>query len=341
MKARPAAAPLGADPTTGGTHIRWPLVLGSVALAALAYLCFSLWAGWHDVTSAASRVGTAGVAILLGLSSLNYLLRFCRWQVYLRALGAHVPWLDSLGVYLAGFALTTTPGKAGETIRSVFLRRHGVPYTASIAAFVSERLSDLIAIVLLSCIGLTDHPQARPLVIVALVACAAVLLLLSAADAFGAAERRASASSSGLGRALRDALRTLRAAKGCHRPALIVPMTALSLLAWSCEALAFSLMLGWLGLGSSWMFAFFVYSVSMLAGALSFLPGGLGSTEAVMLGLLLLAGNPHADAVAATVLIRLSTLWFAVLLGLFALPWAARRHGAGASAAGLSSGGAA
>jgi hypothetical protein len=42
--------------------------------------------------------------------------------------------------------------------------------------------------------------------------------------------------------------------------------------------------------------------------------------------------------VAATVLIRLSTLWFAVLLGLFALPWAARRHGAGASAAELSSG---
>ena len=341
MKVRPTSVPFVAATAAGGARIRWPLVLGSVALAALAYLCFSLWAGWHDVTAAAGRVGAAGVAILLALSSLNYLLRFGRWQVYLRALGSRVDWLDSLGIYLAGFALTTTPGKAGETIRSVFLRRHGVSYTASLAAFVSERVSDLIAIVLLSCIGLTDYPKARPLVIVALAACAGVLLLLSVADAFGPAARRTSLSTSSLERTMQHAIDTVRAAKGCHRPAMIVPMTLVSLLAWSCEAWAFYLLLGWLGLPSLWTFAFFVYAVSMLAGALSFLPGGLGGTEAVMLGLLLWAGHPHPDAVAATVLIRLSTLWFAVLLGLFALPWAARRHRAGASPAELSSGGAA
>ena len=57
----------------------------------------------------------------------------------------------------------------------------------------------------------------------------------------------------------------------------------------------------------------------MLAGALSFLPGGLGSAEAVMVSLLTMNDMLLADAVAATVFTRLVTLWFAVILGIIAL----------------------
>ncbi len=49
--------------------------------------------------------------------------------------------------------------------------------------------------------------------------------------------------------------------------------------------------------------------------ALSFMPGGLGGAEAVMVALLMWKGVPSADAIAATVLIRLTTLWFAVGIG--------------------------
>jgi uncharacterized protein (TIRG00374 family) len=59
----------------------------------------------------------------------------------------------------------------------------------------------------------------------------------------------------------------------------------------------------------------FVYALAMLAGAVSFMPGGLGGAEAVMVGLLVWKGMDGADAVAATVLIRLATLWFAVAIG--------------------------
>jgi uncharacterized protein (TIRG00374 family) len=57
----------------------------------------------------------------------------------------------------------------------------------------------------------------------------------------------------------------------------------------------------------------------MLAGALSFMPGGLGGAEVVMAGLLIVAGMAESQAIAATVIIRLSTLWFAVALGAIAL----------------------
>ena len=64
-----------------------------------------------------------------------------------------------------------------------------------------------------------------------------------------------------------------------------------------------------------------------VAGALSFLPGGLGVTEAGMLALLVTFGTgvSRGTAAAATFVTRASTLWFAVALGLPALVRYARR----------------
>jgi uncharacterized protein (TIRG00374 family) len=80
-----------------------------------------------------------------------------------------------------------------------------------------------------------------------------------------------------------------------------------------------------LGSDMSLQVALFIYAFSMLVGALSFLPGGLGGTEATMVALLMLNNVAQPQAVAATVLIRLVTLWFAVALGVIALSIAERR----------------
>ncbi|MGB1060716.1 MAG: flippase-like domain-containing protein, partial [Ketobacter sp.] len=59
-----------------------------------------------------------------------------------------------------------------------------------------------------------------------------------------------------------------------------------------------------------------IYGVAVLIGAISFLPGGLGSTEAVMGLLLIASGVPEPVAIAATLICRIATLWFAVFIGL-------------------------
>jgi uncharacterized protein (TIRG00374 family) len=71
----------------------------------------------------------------------------------------------------------------------------------------------------------------------------------------------------------------------------------------------------------------FIYASMTVAGALSFLPGGLGVTEAGMLALLgqLGTGTGRSVAAAATFVTRLCTLWYAVMVGLVALFIFARR----------------
>jgi uncharacterized protein (TIRG00374 family) len=65
-----------------------------------------------------------------------------------------------------------------------------------------------------------------------------------------------------------------------------------------------------------------IYSIAILGGALFFLPGGLGSTEAFMFVLLMQMGLDPVAAGAATVISRVTTLWFAVILGWSAMPFA-------------------
>jgi uncharacterized protein (TIRG00374 family) len=294
---------------------RYHAVALSVVASALGYLGFSLWGGWQAVSNAIGEVGLIGIVIALGLSSVNYALRFARWQIYLGVLGHHLPWRPSLNIYLAGFALTTTPGKAGEALRGVLLKAWDVPYPHSFAAFFSERLSDLFAVVLLALFGLSLYPAAQPMVVAGAALIVMALLMLSQRSLL---ERLAHASSQGHSRLHRlsgHLLEVLLQAQHCHRLKLLPGVTLLSVLAWGAEALAFHWILGWMGADISLTFAVFVYALAMLAGAISFMPGGLGGAEAVMVALLIWKGMASADAIAATVLIRLATLWFAVGIG--------------------------
>lgn len=291
----------------------------SVGLATVGYLGFALWGGWRGIVASFVAVGPLGVAAVLALSLVNYGLRFARWQSYLSLIGMRVPALPSAMIYVAGFSLTTTPGKAGELLRGVFLKQRGMPYTQSAAAFVSERLSDLVAIVLLAMLGVGLHPQGGTLILSGAIAVVVVLAVLSRGSWLTALSARLARHSGRLAGVCRHGVSLLVEARCCHTPGVLAFATLISLLAWSAEAYAFYLILHWMGAGTSVSFSFAVYALAMLAGALSFLPGGLGGAEAVMSGLLLWSGMPEAQAVAATVLIRLGTLWFAVSLGVLVL----------------------
>jgi uncharacterized protein (TIRG00374 family) len=106
------------------------------------------------------------------------------------------------------------------------------------------------------------------------------------------------------------------------RPYTLLYATALSTLAWGLEVVGLGVILmGFEGVTLGWEATSFAYSASTIVGALAMMPGGLGVTEAGMTGLLSALGDEAmtpAVATAATMLVRLATLWWAVLIGLLA-----------------------
>jgi uncharacterized protein (TIRG00374 family) len=315
--------------------MRLKAVTLSIVLAATAYLCAVLWAGRADVMAAIDGVGMGTLAIVLGLSLANYGLRFVRWHYYLHKLGYALPVKTDLLIYIGGFALTTTPGKAGELARTLWLRPYGVVPSRSIAAFLSERLQDFAAIALLSCLGLSLYPRGRWLLLAALGLLVAALVLL-----YVPAGTQAMTRWSGRGRMaalVQPMTEILAHTRGCLTPVPLLIGLAAGIAAWSVESWGFAILMGALGHPLPLPTAFSIYAFSMLTGAVSFLPGGLGGSEAAMIVLLRLAGVPIGIAVSGTLLIRLATLWFAVLLGVVALAFRGRSSGIGGAAVNPSS----
>ncbi len=299
---------------------RFRTLLLVVLLSAGGYLAFSIWGGWQDVVDAFVRVGVTGVVIALLLSLVNYGVRFVRWEKYLSLLGHKVYTPESLRIYIAGFGLTILPGKAGETIRSVFLKNHGMTYPESLAAFFSEHFSNLISMTLLVAIGLWIYPPAQPVVVILAGVIAIALLVLQQTKWLraieGIAQQKLPDRAANL---VVPTISIVLHSGRCFSLPMLIYGIGMGLIAWGAEGVAFYYIMHLLGSDMSLQTALFIYAFSMMVGALSFLPGGLGGAEATMVALLILNDVAQPQAVAATVLIRLATLWFAVGLGIVAL----------------------
>ena len=292
--------------------------------AALALLSF--WAGASTVLEPIARLSWRLVLLLLGLSLVNYALRAWRWQHFSTGLGIAVPWRRSVLYFFTGFAVTTTPGKTGEALRLWFLQRcHGYAYERTAPLFIGDRFSDMAAITVFCLAGLGAFPGYEA----AALGIAFVLLLLTSPFLHPPL--------------LAIARRLLRRAVGARFPDLhrrvdvAIGDTAklftlrlfgfglvLALAGWSAEIYELHLLLDAMGLSVSLQQTSFIFTFAMTAGTLAMLPGGLGGTEAVMIALLSAIHVDFGTAVAATAVIRVTTLWFATLLGFAALPFALR-----------------
>ena len=304
---------------------RFRFLVYSIVLALVGY---GVWAGMNDsqkIFAAVDHIGLSGMLFLFLLSLCNYCLRYLRWFFMLRRLGDRPDFFDGLICYWAGFALTTTPGKAGEAIRCLYFRnRHGVDNAHSFAALLADRLADLLSAMILASGALYHCEHFRWVTWVMLVLASLVLLIVfrpTMALRWGAL----------LERYAPQAMKPFFAATPRFfarsaillSPPVLLAGTLLGVVSWSAEAYGFGWLAHQLGNETNMMVLMGIFCLSMLAG--SFLPGGLGGTEAAMAVLLVAIGIGPAEAFVIAVLCRLATLWFAVLIGMLSMLWLEHR----------------
>lgn len=299
-------------------------IIWSLAFAALVYFALTLYADAPKLADALARWDWRWLALTLLAVLINYGVRFLRWHYYLRVLNiCSVPLFPSLLIFLAGFSLTMVPGKLGELLKSVLLKSHyDVPITHSASIVAAERLTDVIGMALLAAVGISIFPMGLPALLVTLLALSGVIAVMQAREI---AERALAllARIPGGGRFAHLARNLYASAYAMLRWRPLALAVALSALAWFGECVSLYLILRGFGLPETLdvlLAATFIYASASLFGAATFMPGGLGATEGSMTSLLQLLVNASAPiAAAATLLVRVCTLWLAIGLGALAL----------------------
>ena len=303
------------------------VILG-VAAGVAIYVGFSIWADARSVGRALAGFRWVIALAALALASLNYLVRFGRWHYYLKVLGLKVPVGHSFLVFLGGFSLTVTPGKLGEAVKALLLlESHGIPAVRTAPIVIAERFTDLMGLLLLACVGIFTFKTDPRFLIVGACLIGFGLIVVSV-EPVARFFLRLSARLPLVRRVAPKLELAYQTTAELLRPRPLVLGVFLSVISWFFECAAFwAVVHGFAGAAVDIQAATFIYASMTVAGALSFLPGGLGVTEAGMLAMLgeLATGCNRSVAAAATFVTRLCTLWFAVLVGIVALLVFARR----------------
>jgi uncharacterized membrane protein YbhN (UPF0104 family) len=302
-------------------------------MAVLTAICFGLalfaaavLSGRQGALAALRAVSLPVIGLMLCMSTVNYGMRGLRWLVFSRALRVDVPARANALYYVAGFSMTTTPGKLGEALRLWFLRRlHGYRYADTLGLLIADRLWDALALATVLCLSVAWHANFLGVSLLAagMVGAGAficlnpslLLALIGLAARLLPARRRHIAT-------WRRSLRKLRL---LVRPDVFGLGLVFGVAGWLSEGLSLYVLMHATGAHITAMACVFIFAFSMIVGAVSMLPGGLGSTEATMAGLLTYQGIKLQTAIVAVALVRVTTLWFAVGLGMLALAICLRR----------------
>ncbi|MFW9913101.1 MAG: YbhN family protein [Candidatus Thorarchaeota archaeon] len=316
-----------------------------VFAAAILYLAILFFLKFDEIIAALAAIEWWWVLpVMMGLSFLNYIFRYIKWQYYLHRIDVHLSHTDSFSIFLAGFTLTTSPGKIGEAVKGYFINDlDGTPIAKTVPVVVSERVTDLLAMVLLAMIGfvfgLSGIDQLTTVLLLGGMVLAGAIFLgqprfynifLTKMTSFGPLKR------------FQDSVGLVQnTMKETLSPQPMALSTAISIPGWFMECLELWLLLSLMTgagiptLGSAsiilLMVATFIHSTASVIGAVSFSPGGLGPYEITSLALItVLLGIPEDAASviagAATIIIRFVTLWFSVIVGFIALGIVTRRR---------------
>ena len=289
--------------------------------AGLAWALAMVWGGSAATWAALKAIGAGTFVIGTAVCAVSLLLRFARWQFILSMLGHRLPLGFNLRVYLAGIALSSTPGKLGETLRSVLLLPRGVPVSRSLGAFLADRLSDAIAVAALGAVAAAVSGQRQPL----LEAIAAVVLLGAAVIAHLLRRNPLQAPPSAAAAQPRwrvwfaRAQAPLRAWAAVWRGPRPLYFIAAAAVVYGVQALVFTAYVQQAAPAIDAASGVAIFCSATLIGAASLLPGGLGAMDSALVLQLLSRGVPLPDAMAATLAVRASTLWFAWLVGFVSL----------------------
>jgi uncharacterized protein (TIRG00374 family) len=298
----------------------------SIAIAALIAVLFSFYANISQLEEAFSKFSYALLPLVPICAFTNYLFRFVRWEYYLRLLDIRVPRAESFGIFISALSMAVTPGKMGEVVKSYFLKSmRGVPISKSGPILVAERITDSLDLLIISIVGAYSIGYEKQAILITAVILVAGIGIISSRT-LSMRIIRMSEKLPFIAKRIKPIEVAYESSRVMLSGKPLIISTIIGLFGWFIECLGFLLVLEGLDIHLRVLSASFIYSFSMMMGAVSFLPGGLGVTETSLAGLLVLAKIPRNSAVAATFIIRAATLWFAVIIGVGVLSYMQKKY---------------
>ena len=283
------------------------------------YIIFTIFSDFEKVLSSIKEIDKQKLSIAIGILIITVGLRAGRWHFFLRRVTTQIPLKQSILYYLAGYAFILSPGRAGEIIRSPFIKRdYGVSISKTAPIVLVERFYDMLAITLIISIGLIFSDFDKAVIVLPIGFVVAMFLIIRSKTVFSNILVKISKIKI-FSKWIPNVDESFEVIFSLMKTRFFLTGVIVSIVNGVLEATAVYLLILGLGENVSFVNLAVLFHTSSFAANLSLIPGGLGVLEGGLIGLLVLYKIKYEIALSVTILIRLLSTGMFSVIGLISL----------------------
>lgn len=287
----------------------------SLIFGIIVYFIIFLIGDYKQIINAFLDFNIIYLPFILLCSLINYFLRYQRWKKYLSLTGLKIS--KSKQVFLSSLSMAVTPMKIGEFLKSFLIKKHdNIDKSLTSPIVLMERFGDVVGLLLLSFIGLVGFFELQSMYyLIGILFFILLGLIFVKTRFFMIILKKIFSRWTDISK-IENFNQTM---KKLMSPKNIYYTIFISSFSWFFEGIGFFLVMKGFGFELTVLQSIFIFLFSNLIGSLSFIPGGFGITEGSLSILLMKLMIPTQIAISASLMIRITTLWFGVFIGLYYL----------------------
>ena len=293
----------------------------TIFLIIIFYIGFIAYSDFSDFQINISTVKIEFLVLSCILSFMGLLIAGIRQKILLDKINVKISIKENILLYLSGVGFLVTPGGSGEMIKAYFLKqKYGYKTSKTLPLVIVEKFSDLVAmsVIIGLCIFIIPNIEIFIfwLFFITLVSSAYVILknkflfskLIKIAQRLPIIKKQILTIEESYTEFI-----TMLSKETLFKTSVV------SVASWICFSLAIFMVFLSFNLTFDYFYATMVVFSSLIFGAISFLPAGIGITEISLLRFLINAELQESISTALILMIRIVTIWFGTIIGLLCI----------------------
>lgn len=255
----------------------------------------------------------------LSIIFLSQTVRAIRWHFWIKKISENIPIKYNFLSYFSGLALMITPGRMGEAIKSIYVKRdYNLSISSTAPLVIIERLYEIIGIVVLSSLSFYFTKFNTMQILIPFLAVLFIIVITQKKKAlffFLNILKKVPL----LSRILPNLTESLETFYIMLHFKKLIPYSLISIFAVLLDMIGIFYLIIGLNIPLNFAESVLIISSSVLIGFLSFLPGGLIAMEGSFIGFLSVKGIQYSSIIVFLILFRIVSTIFLTSIGMIAL----------------------
>ena len=299
----------------------------TIIIAIAIYSTIILLADIQKIYIQLSEFDLKFIPLILLAIFTSWFILYIRWNILLKKQNIKIPFKTNILIYFSGFSFAISPGKSGEFIKSIIIKKKlGIKKSTTIPIIFLERYFDMIGTAIVASFSILVIGIHTSSIVIIVISLFVLIFLIAYKNSFQLLMKPLKKISffSKYASSFENMQMIL---KQSQTPKTIFTCTSLTIIYRFIEAIGIFLIIISMDVEMlNYLITASTYSLSIIIGTISFSPGGLGITEGSFAGLLSLQGLDISQSFTLAIIVRIFTLWVAVIIGFISLHLISRKN---------------